>query len=187
MPIAHAHEILGLHPDSGQHKPARELSSTQVNLQEPLAGHVRAFGAMIPQHKLAEDGREEEPHITLKYGLHDDTHHGAAAAIKGEPPITAQLGTMSLFKGPDAHVLKVDVHSPDLHRLNGKIKKAVKTTDTHPKYTPHVTIAYLRPGMGKKYEGRPIPNVTGKTVTFDHVIFSGKDKQRHNIPLTKPS
>jgi 2'-5' RNA ligase len=171
-------------PDLGQNEPAREFSSTQVNLSKAVADHVRAFGATIPDHKIAEDGREDEPHITVKFGIHDDTHHGTAEAIKGEKPITANLGTMSLFKGPEAHVLKIDVHSPDLHRLNGKIKKAVPTTDTHHKYRPHLTIAYLKPGEGAKYDGRPIPNVTGKTITFNTVQFSDKNKGKHDIPLS---
>jgi hypothetical protein len=36
-------------------------------------------------------------------------------------------------------VLKVDIDSPDLHRLNGKIAEALPNTDTHPEYKPHAT------------------------------------------------
>ena len=160
-----------------------DFASTQANLSGPVAKALRNFGARIPSSKLAEDGRETQPHITVKYGLHGNDPAGVAKVLQNEPPITASLGKMSLFSNDDADVLKIDVDSPDLHRLNKKIADALPHTDTHPDYQPHATIAYLKPGEGKAYAGKPIPGVTGQTVTLDHISFSGKNGEQVAIPL----
>ena len=168
-------------PTATQH----EFSSTQVNLSGPIADALKAYGKRIAASKLAEDGVETEPHITVKYGLHGDDASEVAKVLAGEPPITVRLGKTSLFRNDDADVLKIDVDSPDLHRLNKKIADALPHTDTHPEYKPHVTIAYLKPGQGKLYNGKIVVGVTGKTITLDSVAFSGKDGQQVDIPLAK--
>ncbi len=146
-------------------------------------GALLAHGASIPDSKLAADGRETQPHITVKYGLHGNDPAEVAKVLQNIPPITATLGKTSLFSNDDADVLKVDVDSPDLHRLNKLIAEALPNTDTHPEYQPHATIAYLKPGQGKAYSGQTVPGVTGQQVTLDHITFSGKNGEQVDIPL----
>src|SRR5579859_1017249 len=177
-----------------QEKPAHEFSSTQVNLPQHIADPVRAFGQTIPKDQLQPEkgasfggsssatGLEKESHITLKYGLKSDDHTEVAKKLEGEGPITATLGKASIFHTDDADVLKVDVESPDLHRLNGKAGK-LPNGDEHPTYTPHVTIAYLKKGEGDQYDGKEIPGVTGQKVSFDTVSFRPKKGQAVDIPL----
>jgi N12 class adenine-specific DNA methylase/broad specificity phosphatase PhoE len=177
-------------PVSEPHK----FSSTQVNLPGPIAGHLANFGAAIPEDQLAEDGREHEPHITVKYGLHGDDSAEVEKLLKDEPPITATLGKASVFPAAEtdtarggagsSDVLKVDVDSPDLHRLNEKIA-SLPHTDTYPTYQPHVTIAYLKPGEGEKYDGKEIPGVTGQKVELGSVTFSPKEGEKTEIALTR--
>ena len=182
-------------PPAGQQEPqpvetsgvgeVHKFSSTQVNLPEALAKVARAWSAKIPEKSLAEDGREAESHVTLKYGLHDTDPAGTIEALKGESPVQVRFGAISIFQGKtadDPDVLKVDVTSPDLHRLNGKVS-ALPHTDTFPKYSPHLTLAYVKRGMGDKYVGKIIPGLSGKTISLDTVIFSSKDGRRTDIPL----
>lgn len=165
-------------------EPERKYSSTQVNMPEEIAKSVRDFGLKIPEAKLAEEGREKEPHTTVLYGIHAAEPADTRTAIEGHGPITVKIGKLSVFKTKDADVLKFDVESPDLHALNAKVASAVEHTNTHPKYIPHITVAYLKPGEGKQYAGRPIPGVTGKTVTFDKVIFSPHEGEKSEIDLS---
>jgi 2'-5' RNA ligase len=159
-----------------------KFSSTQVNLPKDVADQITAFAKRISDKDLAEDGREDEPHITLKYGLHGADPKFVQEALAGEGPIKVKFGKVSLFENPDFDVVKVDVDSPDLHRLNKKVAESQPVTDTHPEYKPHATIAYLKKGKGEKYAGNNF--LEGKTVTLDHVTFSGRDGDRVEIPLT---
>jgi 2'-5' RNA ligase len=167
-------------------KPDHEFSSTQVDLEKVVADKVRSLGSKIPDSDLAEDGREADPHITVKFGLHDDEPSAELKRIvKDHGPIQAKLGKTSLFSNDEADVVKIDVVSHDLHRLNKKISGACKCTDTHPEYQPHATVAYVKPGKGKKYSGNA--SLEGTPVTFDHVVFSTKDRTAIKLPLGKYS
>jgi hypothetical protein len=167
--------------------PVHDYSSTQANLPSRFSKQVKAIAARIPDDKLSADGRENEPHITVKYGLHTDDAAPVQELLAGEPPIKAKFGKASLFQNEDADVLKVDIESPDLHRLNKKIAESLPNTDTHPEYIPHATIAYLKPGEGKKYAGKPLPGITGNEVTLDTVTFSGKDGKTVDVKLGQAS
>lgn len=180
---------LGRRPFRVGRQPPREFASTQVNLPPDVGRDLQAFGAQIPDSDLAEDGREDKPHITVKFGLHDDDPAAVRALLAGEGPIRARLGKTSFFPNGESgagDVLKVDIDSPDLHRLNKKIAAARPTTDTHPTYVPHATIAYLKPGLGQKYAGSDA--LAGREITIDRIVFSGKDRSKIEIPLTgKPA
>lgn len=159
-----------------------DYSSTQVNITGPAATAMHKLAMSIPEKDLAPDGRETESHVTVKYGLHFQTPSlRLRQALKQFGPVSLTFGKTSLFQNPDADVLKVDVNSPDLQRLNALISRMVPTHDTHPTYHAHATIAYLRPGRGKKYAGDK--SLDGKTMTFDAITFSGKRGHREKLSL----
>lgn len=166
-------------------EPARSFSSTQVALPDDIGKKLAAVGQSIPDADLADQGRETDAHVTVKYGLHTNNVDEVRKLLVDQPPITVKLGTTSVFpNGPSNYgdVLKADVDSPDLHALNAKIAGALEHTDTHPEYVPHATIAYLKPGLGKKYAGNDALN--GTTATIDRLTFSAADGKVVDIPLT---
>lgn len=159
------------------------FSSTQVQLPPRTAKKMTALAASIPDADLAEKGREDEFHVTIKWGIHTQDVAEVRRVLANEPPITVRFGKTSVF--PDSgngEVLKVDVDSPDLHRLNAKIAAALETTDTHPTYQPHATLAFLKPGKADAYIGRT--ELDGDATTIDQVVFSTPDGQQVIIPLT---
>lgn len=169
---------------------SHKFSSTQVDLPAPLAAKLIALGKSIPDADLAEDGRESEAHVTVKYGLHTADARKVKNVLAGEPPIKLTLGKVSIFpaketdtqRGGDQYdVVKVDVDSADLRRLNKKVSDALQVTDSHPTYQPHATIAYVKPGLGAKYDGNSA--LEGQMVTISSVTFSSKDGNKTEIPL----
>ncbi len=168
-----------------------KFSSTQVDLPKGVAGKVRETGKkLIPDDALYTDpkdpsyGREEDPHVTVKYGIHADKADAIREALAGEPPIEFTLGKTSIFPAKDGSpydVVKVDVESPDLHRLNAKIAASTDVTDTFPTYQPHVTLGYVKAGEGAKFAGKT--DLEGQRVTVDRITFSGKNGETVEVPL----
>lgn len=96
-------------------------------------------------------GREDEPHVTILYGLHEEIEDKDIEvdieAIK-EPKISFK--NISSFNNDKFDVLKFDVDSKDLTKLNKKFKE-YPFTSNFPDYHPHCTIAYLKPGKAADY------------------------------------
>lgn len=178
-------------PEPLQHK----FSSTQVEIVGRPAETMKKMSAAISDADLnaeegssyggasVPDGREHDPHVTVKYGVHFQTpSRRLRDALRRFGPVTITFGKTSLFQNEDADVLKVDIVSPDLRRLNNLIARLLPTDDTHPIYSPHATIAYLKPGRGKKYAGNTA--LSGQMQRFDSIVFSGKRGHREVLPLT---
>lgn len=164
----------------GPHK----FSSTQFDLPDDAAAKVLAIAATIPDSELAEDGRETVPHVTVLYGLHDEDPAAVVELMKNTQPVTFRLGRVSVFYATperQSDVVKFDVEGDDLHALNSRLAK-LPHTQTHPGYHPHVTLAYVQPGAGQKYEGRT--DLQGTLITVDRLVFSSRDGSRTEIPLT---
>lgn len=163
---------------------AHEFSSTQFNLPLDLVAHVAKSSSQIPDWALAEEGRESNPHVTVKYGLHTDDPEDVRNIIEQESPFAITLGKTSHF--PDSgsgDVVKVDVVSPGLRALNSNISDAAKHTDTHPGYKPHITLAYVKPGMGPHFAKADGHSLEGRSAQVDHVIFSSKNGSKTKIGL----
>lgn len=155
--------------------------STQVNLPDDLAALVLAYGATIPDDHLAEKGRETQPHVTVKYGLHTDDANDVARVVAGAGPVTLRLGRTSMFALPDADVVVIDVQSHDLSALNTRLSTQLDVTDTHPAYRPHVTVAYVQSGQGQSYVGDD--RFEGLDLTLDQIVFTTAEGQATTIPL----
>ena len=129
-------------------------------------------------------GREDEPHVTILYGLHDDIEDEDIEEdindIK-EPKIAFK--SISSFDNPKYDVLKFDATGEILHDINKKLT-TYPHTNNFPDYHPHMTIGYLKPGKGevyaKQFQGlsfsvRPThvvyshPNGSKDTITINHI------------------
>ena len=98
-------------------------------------------------------GLETEPHATLLYGLHSEEiedNHVINASIKHGIPTELKLHNASCFYNDKYDVLKFDIYSDHLHKINSELSKFPHTTN-YPDYHPHSTVAYLKKGTGNKY------------------------------------
>lgn len=170
--------------EEGKRPNVHDFSTTQVDLPEEEARKVKALAATIPDEDLADDGREETPHVTVRYGIDNDDAEAVRKLLENEPPLSVNLGKTSVFPADqerNSDVVKIDVSSPDLERLNKKITEAIPgKEDTRP-YSPHVTLAYVKPGLGKKYEGKT--DLEGQTITVDKIAFNDRQGNSTEVPL----
>lgn len=160
-----------------------KYASTMFDLPEPAKQRILELAARIPQDDLAEDGREDRPHVTALYGLHAHDPMDVFEVLRGFGPVKLKLGRASLFRNDDADVLKLDVVSDDLHRLNQLLRDSLPCTLSRHEYVPHATIAYLKPGLGDKWLA--IANgLDGTEIELDRLVFSDAIGRKSDIPLT---
>jgi 2'-5' RNA ligase len=153
-----------------------EYSCAMLPLTGDIAAAMLAFARDIPDSDLADDGREDEPHVTILYGLHTNDVNEVKDALSGEKEVKITLGKIKFFAADEkrnSDVLILDVDSEDLLRLNKKLRK-LDCTNTR-EYKPHATIAYVKAGKGAEYEGK---SVCSKTVTNNVIEFSAKNGKR---------
>jgi hypothetical protein len=128
-------------------------------------------------------GLEDEPHCTLLYGLHKEVKSPKIQKILGEFIFgPCEIHNASLFENDKYDVLKFDVKNEELHKCNSALCKLPFTSD-YPDYHPHMTIAYLKPGSGKKY----VEKLKDVSYTLDpsHGVFSHPDGTKDRLTINK--
>lgn len=166
-----------------------DYSSTQINLPDFLARDVIRWGRReIAEQDILHDpnddkfGRELEPHVTLLYGIHTEKPILVRKLLKEQRPFEIELGKVSVFENDIFDVVKIEIKSPDLVKLNRLLSDSLYTTQLYPNYHPHITIAYVHPGIARKYDNDKY--FQGKTFLAKDVIFSGWSGEKTTIRLT---
>lgn len=119
---------------------------------------IKDIHKMIKEEDIYDDesksfGLETDTHCTLLYGFNDKSTKGADVISKlkeSEFPSEIKIKNVSLFEN-EFDVLKFDVDSKELVEMNTMLTDNFDYTTDYPDYHPHVTIAYLKKGEGKKY------------------------------------
>jgi 2'-5' RNA ligase len=125
-------------------------------------------------------GKEKEPHVTILYGLHNDIPDKdiEKEILKIKKPSIKFKG-VSVFKNEKFDVLKFDVESEDMNELNKKFRE-FPYTSTYDKYTPHSTIAYLKPNTSEKYLKKIKDTFEIETT---HIVYSKADGTKKKYDL----
>lgn len=153
-----------------------------ARFDKALANKVVQWGKdNIPNDILSKHGREEDVHVTIKYGLHTENFDLIKTIFKDEKPIKLELGKIGYFRGDDNDVVLIKVNSDDLVKLNEKICNELQYTDTFSEYKPHCTIAYVKKGEAHKYAGDSF--FKGQKITVNKIIFTDKIDNEYKINL----
>jgi 2'-5' RNA ligase len=183
--------VAGEHPTAKTEEvePKYEFGSTQINVpkESPLYKEHQKAAAQIATEDLAPNGREENPHVTVRYGLKDTSPEQAAkitAAVKDTKPFWVSLGeTKSFPAGKDGVPLFSEVQkTPELENLRKTVEGAGDfKADDHGEYKPHVTLGYVKPGTEDKYVGKK--GLKGQTVLVDHIAITKQDGSQEVVKL----
>lgn len=134
---------------------------------------------IIDKADLAEDGFEKETHVTVCYGLHSDVETAQVRKVlEGIDLREIRVSGMSLFEN-ETDVLKLDVKvTAGLKLLRDSCMK-LPNTQTFPDFKPHITIAYLKKGTGKKY--LPSFKFDEFALEVDDIVYSYADRTEEKI------
>lgn len=171
-------------PDIYLKQTGHRFSTTQFNITGDLAKRMIAYGDSIPMDDLAGGGLEKEPHITILYGIHAETSLEVEGVLEAVSPVTVRFGKLDYFSADGFDVLYIAVRSKEIRSLNRLLRQSVEHTQTHPGYTPHATVAYVKAGLGKKYAGAAF--LSNYSATFDIVTFSSRNGARSEIRIGQP-
>lgn len=106
-------------------------------------------------------GYEDDAHLTVLFGIHDDEvkHEQIFDVIRNIPELRIGIQEIGIFENDEYDVVKLNVpRQKYLLDLHERFKEFPHTL-TFKDYNPHMTIAYVQKGKGKKYVGqlpRPI-------------------------------
>lgn len=110
---------------------------------------------MIYEEEGHEYGREVQSHITLKYGLVNSyTEEQMKKILQHVKPFDITVKGLSVFENDKYDVIKFDVDGKELRELN-EIFNRLPNHDEHGDYSPHLTLAYIHKGMGKRFVKNP--------------------------------
>jgi 2'-5' RNA ligase len=152
-------------PDTGEELKAVDMmrdvmkvACAMIVLPETVAAEVlKINAAMIADADLAGKGREDQPHITVKYGVREDLGQTAEALVEFYP-FEVTLGKTKIFEpsanSKGAAVVVVEVIAPILQQLHDKVNDCIGLRHDGTDYVPHVTLAYVSAEEAEKYDGR---------------------------------
>lgn len=133
-------------------------------------------------------GRENEPHITLCYGLKNEKDYDSIQKLFSLlKPFPIYLGKTSFFRDDSkpysVRICEIDDGTNWLHKLNSIIRSEYDVYVSYPTYTPHITIAYCKPDFGIRDGGRH--KFEGKEIIADKFIWSHTDGRKLPLILEK--
>ena len=148
------------------------------NMKEWDSIHLGGIDPKDVYKKPLDDsyGLEDNPHVTILYGIHEDdvTPEQMINVIEESmEEVIVMISEISIFEKEEYDVVKYDI--PVTKQLLGYRKMFVnnfENTQSFP-FHPHMTIAYVKPGMGKKY----VSNLDEPfEITFNKGVYSWHEK-----------
>jgi 2'-5' RNA ligase len=142
----------------------------------------------IPESNLVGGGLERDSHVTVLYGYDADVSHKEVAKHLPEKAPAFRLGKIKRFPAnehrPESDVLVIEVESEDLQALNKAMREAFdgRYANSYPTYTPHLTLAYVKPGASKSLDGHA--RFEGETYVCDELQYSTPEaKRRYTLSI----
>jgi 2'-5' RNA ligase len=165
-------------------EPNRKYACVLLPLPEKASAIVRQLGGTISDSELGIGGREDEPHITALYGiLGTEPEEIVKALSKCEQPMI-RFGKLSAFpSGKDGQPLFIAIESEGMASINKQLKASLPHAVTHPVYTPHCTVAYVKDASERV--GEPC-GLTGMSAYLTHAIVSIPGMDKIMVPLRRP-
>jgi|SRR5271166_1409541 len=158
-------------------------ASTQINLPEDAAEKVMEAAAKIPTDELAEDGRENQPHVTIKYPVSEEDPEKLREAIANQSPFTITLGKCLVFPTDTAgqKALVAEAHGGPLLKLHKAVDAAIGGDPDKYHYRPHVTIAYISVDVAQEYEGSDL--AAGISFVAEGITLSYASGKQEMVPF----
>lgn len=150
-------------------------------VQIAIANYAERFKTIInPEHVYNVEGDdnygiETNPHITVLYGIHPEItlYDIMNLNLPNINDLDLNLTKIDSFNSEKYDVLKFNIVSKELTKLNKLIKSSVPFTSKYDEYNPHMTIAYLKPGTAVNYCSKSSKNIKLKASRYSYSLANG--------------
>jgi 2'-5' RNA ligase len=162
----------------------RVFSYLMADIPAGVGDHLKRWQDLIDPKDLhgPDLGLEDHFHVTVLYGIHDPSPYKVKKLLAEQHKFSIKLGDISLFENAKYDVVKVDIESGELVQINKLLRHNLQHTLTFPEYHPHLTLAYVKKGTGKKYVGK---GLTGVELEVKSFTFSTPEGKKIQIPITR--
>jgi|10_taG_2_1085330.scaffolds.fasta_scaffold01207_4 2'-5' RNA ligase len=161
-------------------------SNIQIDMHDKFAQEVIDWSASNIIDKIVYDkegkyGREDEIHCTILCGILDKDPEKIRKLSKFLKPFAIKIGTMSAFRSKEYDVLKLEVISGELHKIQRAIESNIPNHNTYLDYYPHITISYVNKNSVDNFIGNN--NFEGRIFKVNTITFSSKDGFKEKLRL----
>ena len=169
-----------------------QYSSIQANFTSEATDQFRARSKELIKsahlYKPESMGFEDNPHVTILFGLHDANPPLCGMdVVETHPKFNITLGTVSLVKADESgnpfDVVKANIESSDVYALNTALADVCDYTSEFPEYIPHATMAFVHKDTCDHLDGANV--MSGISFIVDRLVYSSIDGSRRFLFLAK--
>lgn len=140
--------------------------------------------SIIEKKDIYKYGIENKPHLTILYGLKSGVSLEDIKSIfyDIDNPINLEIKGIDIFENEEFDVVKLNVKKNSI--LNKLFNRAseLPNDNIYKEYNPHITIAYVKKGTGKKYKDK---SYKLEINNIDRAIYSESNGKKSEFNILK--
>ncbi len=126
-------------------------------------------------------GVQDKPHLTLLYGTHKEVESKQVESLlKDIKPFSIDIDGVDIFENEDYDVVKFNIKKSDILQSMFDKLSSLPNSNSFKDYKPHITIAYVKKGTGKKYIK---PDYKWRVDDIDEITYSMTNGEEFKISL----
>lgn len=171
--------------------PPFKFASTHLGFSAQDTKKLHEPWFSIDSKEFAEEGLETDVHCTVRYGINDVNFTELYNEVSTHQKFPIYIHDIDMFDTKDGDCIywKVVATGP-LTELRATVEKIADCEpDKFPEYHPHITIAYVKKGLGSKIIERLRENIGirekwSMCIEAESLIYASKEGKRHVIPFS---